>query len=162
MAEVLDINQMLANEYEPKRMFRWVLEIDGIDAFTAKTAARPTKQHETTVIDYMNQKLKYAGKGDWQPFDIVLNDPIAPAASQKVVEWLKLVHDDSTGRMGYKAVYSKTFSIKILDPTGLVVEKWRIVNAWPSNISFGELDYASSEVLTAKFTVTFDRAFLEF
>lgn len=162
MAEVLDINQSLANEYEPKRMFRWILELDGIDAFTAKTASRPSKQFETTVIDYINQKIKYAGKGDWQPFDIVLNDPIAPAASQKVVEWLKLVHDDSTGRMGYKSLYAKTFSIKILDPGNMVVEKWRIVNAWPSNIVFGELDYSSSEVLTAKFTVTFDRAFLEF
>jgi hypothetical protein len=162
MAEILDINQMLANEYEPKRMFRWILELDGIDAFTAKTAARPTKQFEKTTIDYINQKTHYAGKGEWQTFDIVLNDPIAPAASQKVMEWLRLIHDDATGRMGYAALYKKTFSIKILDPAGMVVEKWRIVGAWPSNVTFGELDYASNDVLTAKFTVQPDRCFQEF
>jgi hypothetical protein len=33
MAEVLEVQDMLANTYEPKRKFRWILQIEGIDAF---------------------------------------------------------------------------------------------------------------------------------
>ena len=37
MAEVLEVNQMLADSFEPKRKFRWVLAINGIDAFGLNT-----------------------------------------------------------------------------------------------------------------------------
>lgn len=156
MAETLDINQLLANEYEPKRAFRWLLEIDGIDAFTAKTAARPTKDVQEIRIDWINVQRWLAGKTEWQTLDIELYDPIAPSQSQKVLEWLKLVHDDDTGRMGYANVYKKTFNLKLLDGPGNVVEKWKCVGAWPKNVQFGTLDMAQNEALTVKFTIRAD------
>ena len=162
MAETLDINQLFANEYEPKRAFRWILEIDGIDAFTAKTAARPSKQVQEIKIDWINVQRWLAGKTEWQPLDIELYDPIAPSQSQKILEWLKLVHDDETGRMGYADIYKKTFNLKILDGGGLVVEKWKCVGAWPQNIQFGNLDYSSNEALTVKFTIRADKWALVF
>ena len=70
MAETLDVAQMLANTYEPKRKFLWFLEIDGIDAFTAKTAARPKKTHEKIVIDWINQKRHLAGKSVWEAMQV--------------------------------------------------------------------------------------------
>ena len=42
MAETLSVTDMLPNKFEPKRQFRWVFAIEGIDAFLMKTAARPT------------------------------------------------------------------------------------------------------------------------
>jgi hypothetical protein len=157
MAEILDINQMLANEYEPKRGFRWILEIEGIDAFTAKTAARPSKEHEETTIDWINEKRFLAGKGRWNPIDIELYDPISPSQSQKVMEWLKLVHDDSTGKMGYASTYKKDFFLKILDGGGLVVEKWQSIGSWPKNITLGNLDYTDNNALTVKFSCVSDK-----
>ena len=56
MPEILEVGQMLANTYEPKRKFRWLLQIDGVDAFVLKTAARPQITFEETVIDYINTK----------------------------------------------------------------------------------------------------------
>lgn len=162
MAETLDINQLFANEYEPKRMFRWLLEIDGIDAFTAKTAARPSKNHEHIVIDWINEKRYLAGKGEWQEIEVELYDPIAPSEAQKVMEWLKLVHDDATGRMGYAITYKKTFTLKMLDGQGTVVEKWRCVGAWPKNVNWGTLEQGNNEALTVKFTIRADKWFLEF
>lgn len=157
MAETLDINQLFANEYEPKRAFRWILEIDGVDAFTAKTASRPSKQMQEIKIDWINVQRWLAGKSEWQTLDIELYDPIAPSQAQKVLEWLKLVHDDATGRMGYASVYKKNFNLKILDGGGLVVEKWKCVGAWPMNVQFGQLDYSSNEALTVKFTIRADK-----
>lgn len=157
MVEILDINQMYANEYEPKRMFRWILEIEGIDAFTAKTASRPKKQHGDITVHWVNEQRYLAGKGAWQELPIELNDPIAPAQSQKVLEWLKLVHDDSTGRMGYASTYKKNFFLKILDGGGAVVEKWQAIGAWPKDIDGGSLDYSNDEALTVKFNIKADK-----
>ena len=36
MAETLSVTDMLPNKFEPKRQFRWVLAMEGIDAFIAK------------------------------------------------------------------------------------------------------------------------------
>ena len=162
MAETLDVSQMLANEYEQKRQFRWLIAIDSIDAFTARTAKRPSKKFESTVIDYINQKSYFAGKGEWAELDFEFNDPISPSASQKIMNWLRLVHDDPTGRMGYKDFYTKTLTLKLLDPAGTVVEQWKGVNMWPMNVDFGGLDYKESEVVTVKCTFRADRYILEF
>ena len=162
MVETLDVNTMLANEFEPKRQFRWILGIDGLDAFTAKTAARPKKDQQEIVIDFINQKRFLAGKGEWMPIDIELHDPIAPSQAQKVMDWLRLVHDSDVGRMGYAAVYKKNFVLKLLDGGGMVVEKWSCQGAWPKNIDWGALDFANNETLTVKFTLRADNWSLQF
>ncbi len=38
MAETLSVTEMLPNKFEPKRKFRWVFQIEGVDAFLIKTA----------------------------------------------------------------------------------------------------------------------------
>lgn len=157
MAETLEVSQMLANSYEPKRAFRWYLSIEGIDAFTAKTASRPKRKNEPVTIDYINQKSYFAGKSEWQEIDVELNDPISPSASQKVMQWLQLVHSTQVGRMGYKDFYVKTVVLKLLDPAGTVVEQWTGKNVWPSSVEFGEqLDYSKNDVMTVKFTMRAD------
>ncbi len=162
MVETLDVNTMLANEYEPKRQFRWILSLDGIDAFTTKTAARPKKDHAEIVIDWVNQKRYLAGKCEWMPIDIEVYDPISPSQAQKVLDWLRLVHDSDVGRMGYAAVYKKNFVLKLLDGPGNVVEKWSCIGAWPKNIDWGNLDMANNDALTVKFTIRADNWRLEF
>lgn len=164
MAEELEINRLLANGYEPKRVFEWVLEIDGLDSFVAKTAERPKKNHEDITIDWINEKRFLAGKGEWQPIQIALYDPISPSAAAKVYEWLKLVHNDATGRMNYASVYKKNFKLKILDPRGRVVEQWTCVGGWPKEINFSGngLDYSSSDALTVEFQLRADKWFLDF
>ncbi len=162
MAEVLEVNQMLANVFEPKRQFRWIVEIDGLDAFTARTFARPQKQFEPVTLDYINQKRYIAGKGEWQPLELTMYDPIAPTAAQKVTQWLRLVHDDPTGRMGYAEMYKKNFSLKMLDGLGTVVEKWNIIGAWPMSVNFGELDYGNNEPTMITVSIRMDECRLEF
>ncbi len=162
MAETLEITQLLANEAEPKRVFRWIVEIDGVDAFTARTFSRPKKKFEPVTIDWVNQKRYVAGKGEWDTLALELWDPIVPSASQKITQWLRLVHDDPTGRMGYAEMYKKTFALKLLDGPGSVVEKWNIIGAWPMEADFGELDYADSEVATITTTIRMDECRQEF
>lgn len=162
MAEILDVNQLLANNFEPKRKFRWLLQIDGIDAFVMKTAARPQMTFEETVIDYVNTKRYLSGKGAWNPIAVTMHDPVAPSAAMKIMDWLRLNYEPLTGRMGYAAIYKKDITLKLLDPQGTVVELWDIRGAWPQDVNFGDLDFASSDAAEITFTLRFDNATLQY
>jgi len=162
MAEILEVNQMLANAYEPKRKFRWLLQIDGIDAFTLKTSARPKATFEETVIDYVNTKRYLSGKMSWNPMQVVMYDPIAPSAAMKIMDWLRLNYEAATGRMGYATMYKKDVSLKLLDPYGTVVELWDVKGAWAQDIDWGDLDMASSDATEITFQMRFDNAVLAF
>ena len=156
MAEILDVNTLLANDYEPKRKFRWIFEIAGLDAFTLKTGARPQLTFEETVIDWLNTKRYLAGKQSYSPLNITLNDPIAPSAAQKTMNWVRLAYEVQTGRMGYKSFYAKDFTLKMLDPQGAVIEKWNFKGGWIQDANWDELDMASSDVTEVKLTIRYD------
>jgi hypothetical protein len=158
MAELLETGQMLANLYEPKRKFRWILQIDGIDAFVCKTAARPQMTFEETAIDYVNQKRYIAGKMAPNTMAISMHDPIAPSAAQKVMTWVRLCYEVLTGRMGYADQYQKDFALKLLDPQGAVVEHWDIRRAWIQDTNFGDLDYSTSDNAEIQLVIRYDLA----
>jgi hypothetical protein len=162
MAETLETAQLLANTYEPKRKFRWLLQIEGLDAFVMKTAARPQATFEETVIDYINAKRYVSGKMTWSPVAVTMHDPIAPSAAQKIMEWLRLNYEPLTGRMGYATFYKKDITLKLLDPQGTVVELWDLTGAWAQDINWGDLDYATSDNAEISFTMRFDNATLQF
>jgi hypothetical protein len=160
MTEILEVQQMLADTYEPKRKFRWILAINGIDAFTLKTASRPQISFEETVIDYGNVKRYLAGKATWAPMNITLYDPIVPSAAQKCMEWVRLCFENVTGRMGYAQFYKKTINLKLLDGIGAVVEDWQIDGAWLQDINFNELDYSVSDPVDISCVLRFDQSTL--
>lgn len=162
MAETLEIGQMLANTFEPKRKFRWYLEIDGIDSFVMKTGARPQLTFEEITIDWNNQKRFLSGKPTWNPINITLHDPVSPSASQKVLEWIRINWEQTTGRMGYAADYKKDIVLKMLDPQGTVVELWDVQGAWILDSNFGDLDYASSDPVEISLQIRFDHAIQRF
>ncbi len=162
MAETLNVTQLLANPYEPKRKYRWLLQIDGIDAFTLKTAARPSLTFDETVIDYINTKRYVAGKQTWNPMSITLQDPIAPSAAQAVMDWVRICYEPLTGRMGYASFYKKNITLKVLDPQGAVVELWDVFGAWVQDSNWGDLDYASSDNVEIACTLRFDNAVQQF
>lgn len=162
MPETLATAQLLANTYEPKRKFRWILQIDGIDAFVLKTAARPQAVFEETVIDYINTKRYVSGKMAWNPIAVTMHDPIAPSAAQKIMDWVRVNYEPLTGRMGYAAFYKKDITLKLLDPQGTVVELWDLTGAWPQDINWGDLDYATSDNVEISFSLRFDNATLQF
>ena len=78
MAETLPVTDMLPNKFEPKRKFRWVFAVEGIDAFLIKTAARPTVTIEEQEIPFMNSTRWLAGKTKFDALTVTLHDPIAP------------------------------------------------------------------------------------
>ncbi len=161
MAETLEVNQMLATAYEPVRLFRWLIGIDGIDAYTAKTFARPSRTFDEIRIDYINTVHWLSGKPVWNDITLTLYDPIAPSSAAKILSWVKLNYEEETGRAGYASNYKKDIFLKMLDPVGAVAQKWSIKGAWPRDINFNELDYNSAEAATCSMVLRYDAASLD-
>jgi hypothetical protein len=162
MAEVLDVQDMLANTFEPKRKFRWLLAIEGIDSFLLKTAARPTISTETFTINYINATRYLASKYTFGELSVALHDAIAPSGAQQVMEWIRLGQEHVTQRGGYADFYKRDIQLKMLDPLGAVVELWDIKGAYIQEANFGELAYDNTESADVTLTIRYDLAVLQF
>ena len=76
------------------------------------------------------------------------------------MEWIRLESESVTGRQGYAAGYKRNISISMLDPTGAAVQKWVLINAFPTTANFGDLGYDGDDVATAEITLKYDYAIL--
>ena len=74
------------------------------------------------------------------------------------MEWVRLHAESVTGRMGYAAGYKKDVDLEMLDPTGVVVQKWDLQGTQINDVDFGGLDYSSSDLADISVTFRFDRA----
>lgn len=162
MAETLDVMSMLPNKFEPKRKFRWVFAIEGIDSFLMKTAARPTIETSPTEVHFMNSMRYLAGKTKFSTIQCTLYDAIAPSGAQQVMEWVRTHFESVSGRSGYADFYKRDCQLKLLDPVGTVVELWDIKGAFITNATFGDLDYGGEEIMEIQLTLQFDNCVLQY
>lgn len=162
-AEVLDVTSMLPQQFEPKRKNRWVLMIEGVDAYLIKSAARPQYTSEAIELPFMNSRRYIAGVMKFGTMEIKLHDAIAPSGAQQVMEWIRLHFESVSGRAGYADFYKRDIQLKMVDPAGTVVELWDIKGALITNANFGELDYNNNgEPAEISLTLQIDNAVLQF
>ena len=109
-------------------------------------------------IAFLNTSTFVIGRFTWEPIDVTFRDPIGPSAAQALMEWVRLHSESVTGRQGYAAGYKKDVEIELLDPTGVVIEKWILQGTMLGNVGFGGLDYSSSEIAEISASLRFDRA----
>jgi len=162
-AETLDVTSMLPARFEPKRKQRWVLMIEGIDAYAIKSSARPKYTTGEVELPFINSRRYIAGMTKFNTMDVTLYDPIAPSGAQQIMEWVRLHFESVSGRSGYADFYKRDVQLKLLDPVGTVVELWDIKGAFITETDFGELAYeGDGEALEIKITLRYDNAVLQF
>lgn len=162
MAETLSVTDMLPNKFEPKRKYRWLLQIEGVDAYLCSTAARPSMETEEIEVPWINATRYLAGKTKFGTMEVVLHDPIAPSGAQQVMEWIRLHYESVSGRSGYADFYKRDIQLKMLDPVGTVVELWDVKGAFLTSVNFNDLDYSSSDAQMINLTIRFDNAVLQY
>lgn len=161
-AETLDVTSMLPNKFEPKRKNRWVLMIEGVDAYLIKSTKRPSVTTDEVEVPFINSRRYLAGLTKFNTIDVVLHDPIAPSGAQQVMEWLRTCYESVSGRAGYADFYKRDIQLKLLDPVGTVVELWDIKGAFATTVDFGELTYDDGGVVEINLTLRYDQAVLQF
>jgi hypothetical protein len=161
-AETLDVTSMLPNRFEPKRKNRWILMVEGIDAYIVKTTARPTYATDEVEVPFVNSRRYLAGLTKFETMAVTLHDPIAPSGAQQIMEWIRLHFESVSGRAGYADFYKRDVQLKLLDPIGTVIELWDIKGAFITNATFGELTYEDGGLTEISLTLRYDNAVLQF
>ena len=149
--------------YEPKRKNRFILRFPsslGINEWFVISTSRPKIAINEVEIPFLNTSTWVAGRFTWDAIDVTFKDPIGPSASQALMEWVRLHAESVTGRMGYAAGYKKDIELEMLDPTGVVVEKWILQGTFLTNVDFGSLEYSDDEIADITATLRMDRCIL--
>lgn len=163
MAETLSVTEMLPNKFEPKRKFRWVLMLEGIDAFLVKSTNRPSFTIAEETLNFINSKRYIAGRLTFSTISMVLHDPIAPSGAQQVMEWIRTHAESVSGRAGYADFYKRDLQLKLLDPIGTVVELWDMKGCFLTSADYGSLDYSDDSAnMDISLTIRFDNCVLQY
>lgn len=155
-----DLLMKMPVPFEPKRTNRFILRFPsslGINEWYVATAARPSATINSTEIQFLNTSTYVAGRFVWNEISVTFRDPIGPSASQALMEWFRLHAESVTGRMGYAAGYKKDVELEMLDPTGVVVEKWILQGTFLTDVNFQELDYSRDDLATIQVKLRMDR-----
>ncbi len=158
-----DLLMKMPLPYEPKRQNRFILRFDsslGINEWFVESASRPSIKINSVPIPFLNTETYVAGKFNWESISVKFRDPIGPSASQALMEWVRLHAESVTGRMGYAAGYKKRVDLEMLDPTGVVVEKWILQNTMLTGVNFGTLAYGQDALADITATLQMDRCIL--
>lgn len=158
-----DLLMKMPVPYEPKRQNRFIMRFPsslGINEWFVETASRPHITINSTEIQFLNTSTYVAGRFTWAQIPVKFRDPIGPSASQALMEWVRLCAESVTGRMGYAAGYKKNIDLEMLDPTGVVVEKWILEGSWLQDVNFDSLSYSQDQLASISASIRMDRCIL--
>lgn len=158
-----DLLMKMPVPYEPKRQNRFILRFPsslGINEWYVESASRPSIKIAATEIQFLNTSTYVAGRFNWDEISVKFRDPIGPSASQALMEWVRLCAESVTGRMGYAAGYKKNVDLEMLDPTGVVVEKWILDGCMITKAAWDNVAYSDDKLAGLDVTLQMDRCIL--
>ena len=150
-------------DQEPKRKNRFALEFPtelGIDSYAVQTSGKPSLTINSVEIPFQNSSTFVSGRAVWQEMEISFLDVIGPSTTQKIMQWVQLHFEPSTGRMGYSIGYKKNLVLKALDPNGVEIEKWTLIGSQIKAAKFDGYDHNSDDISMVTITIQPDRCIL--
>lgn len=160
---------------DPKRQYRFQVNFGNLhaDPFIAKTAKKPSYQVGVSKHQYLSHEFKYPTTVKWNDVTITIVDPGSPDMTKTLMAVL--------GQAGY--VYPNTvnavntvsklkyvgagsdrpgaigsITIEQIDSEGNAIERWTLKNPFISNVEFGQLSYASEDMVEITMTIVYDWA----
>ncbi len=147
----------------PQLSFRFKVVFSALQdiGLYAKATQMPTVDNQPITVEYGNTQMKVKGKTKWN--DITLT---CYAYEKKTIDqfwqYLNDLHQDvAQGTDEYPELYKKDIQLQLLSPMDTPVGTWKLVGAFMSSINFGDLDYATVEVVQPVLTISYDYALFE-
>jgi hypothetical protein len=160
--------------HDPKRKFRFTVEIQGIDApgatlWWAKTVSKPAFQIAAAEHKYLNHTFYYPGSVTWQDVSMTLVDPVDPdmtaTLSAIIVEsGYTPPTDQNTLTTMSKAKSAGALGSVIItqiDHDGKPLETWTLWNAFITEVKYGDLGYGEDDLTELTMTLKYDWARVE-
>jgi hypothetical protein len=129
--------------YEPKLNNRFIVnfEKDTLPSWVFKNITRPSiKLIEKRVFGFT-----YKREYKWDDIEFEVYDPIGPSSAQTI--HFQLLNLE-------KPFKSFNFELYLLDPTGVNIEKWDIIDCTIKSINYGKLEYKDDSISTIKVKIT--------
>tara|TARA_Y100000034_G_scaffold13821_4_gene14442 strand:- start:2549 stop:3175 length:627 start_codon:yes stop_codon:yes gene_type:complete len=158
------------NVTEPKRAYRWIMNINAAEEWIIKKVTKPGFEITETSHQFLNHTFYYPGRLEWATIDVTLVDPMDPDTtkylsrlvensgyhvphSQNTNQWVSISKNASVDAIN-------RIAISQIDAAGSAVETWTLHNPWVKSLKFGELDYSSDEMVEITMTLRYDWASL--
>ena len=74
---------------EPKRKYKFLLNINGIPTYTVKTTDRPTVSVGEAKHEYFVHDFYFPGRVTWNEISVTLIDPVDTNTSKKLLDHIK-------------------------------------------------------------------------
>ena len=160
---------------EPKRSYRFVLDINGLERWVVKRVKRPDFTVSEIAHEYINHKFWYPGRVDWSPINVTLVDPIKsdttgiligmimgggyrlPTTSVPTRTPNKMEATETLGAVTLYGLASGDGQDIMKQDVGYV-EKWTLHNAWIKSVEFGDYSYADDSIIDLSCTIRYDFA----
>jgi hypothetical protein len=150
---------------EPKRKYRFILNLAGIDSWVITKVQRPSFNVTETEHTFYNHKFYYPGKVEWQTVTFTTVDPINPDATGYLMGILGACGYQVPAPGQYSSI-SKQRAVEILgeikikakNADGKDIEIWTLRNAWVKNVNMNEFEYASDDMLSMDIELRYDYA----
>ena len=143
-------------QYEPILKNRFLLEFPselGIETWMVESVGGMGMTINPVPVEEMNSTTHVAGKVKFDTLSVKFKEHIGPSTSQKLMEWVRLHYEELTGREGYAAGYKKNLTLKRLDPTGVAVQKWLLVECMITDIKFDDNDLGDDALVMPTITL---------
>lgn len=129
------------------------------------SVGRPNLTHEEIVVDSYNSKMYLAGKHTWESIQLVLRDDMNSNVISALGKQLnrQVDHADQSSATSGMA-YKFNMTIETLDgqngengePSPFDI--WQLEGCYLSGVSYGELNYATSDMVQVTATIRYDHA----
>jgi hypothetical protein len=151
---------------DPKRQYRFVVYVANFDPFIAKTVKKPSFQVGVSRHQYLNHEFKYPTTVKWNDVTMTFADPASPDVTNSFVGLLRNSGYNYPVDPNNKETVSRDKSVTALgqiriqqiDAEGNAIETWVLNNAFVSNVDFGNLSYASEDMVEISVTMVYDYA----
>ena len=164
---------------EPKRQYRFILNLGGIEQWVVKKVARPAFSISNAEHNYLNHRFYYPGRIEWTPVSFTIIDPVDPDTTGILMKMLmasgyRFPTDKNGTRTISKAeavaACGNQVHISMLGAnangdatsnTSREIEKWTLHNPWVESATMGDLDYTSDDLVELEVTLRYDWASYE-
>jgi hypothetical protein len=132
-----------------KRKFRWLMEAELPYGQMAPTVVRVNNRPSFTVeTGIFGEQVATHGTitTSFEHFEGSTPDPLTP-----LYTYFQQCYDFSSTALAARPPSPRiTLNLTLVDHDGFGLESWKMLNAFPVSINFGELDYSSSDLVTVE------------
>ena len=156
--------RMSPESYHPLLSFRFKVifsVIEGVQFF-GKSITLPSAENNPITVEYGNTYVKVKGKTRWNDITMTCY-AFENMTHDKLWGWLNDRHQKvNEGKDYYADEYKRDIQIQLLAPNEeRVVGTWKLIGAFINNINFGNVDFASEEIIQPEISIAYDYALYE-